>query len=132
MSLARDVTTVGGATLGSRLLAFARDMGIAAVLGAGAAGPDVGLAGRVAIVAAALNAQGRVGAAALGVVTFNAVLLGALAWVILADARAPTTIGATLAAAIALAGIAQLIVTGVGFAWLRGPSLRPSFALSAD
>jgi putative peptidoglycan lipid II flippase len=35
MSLARDVTTVGSATLASRLLAFVRDMGIAAVLGAG-------------------------------------------------------------------------------------------------
>lgn len=35
MSLARDVTTVGGATLMSRLLGFARDVGIAALLGAG-------------------------------------------------------------------------------------------------
>ena len=36
MSLARDVTTVGGATLTSRLLGFLRDAGVAAVLGAGA------------------------------------------------------------------------------------------------
>lgn len=35
MSMARDVTTVGSATLLSRLLGFARDAGIAAVLGAG-------------------------------------------------------------------------------------------------
>src|SRR5499427_4523282 len=35
MSLARDVTTVGVATLTSRLLGFLRDVGIAAVLGAG-------------------------------------------------------------------------------------------------
>jgi putative peptidoglycan lipid II flippase len=35
MSLARDVTTVGSATLLSRLLAFIRDAGIAAALGAG-------------------------------------------------------------------------------------------------
>jgi len=35
MSLARDVTTVGTATLISRLLGFFRDVGIAAVLGAG-------------------------------------------------------------------------------------------------
>jgi putative peptidoglycan lipid II flippase len=35
MSLARDITTVGGATLASRLLGFARDMAIAAMLGAG-------------------------------------------------------------------------------------------------
>src|SRR5438105_15848765 len=36
MALTRDVTTVGGATLASRLLGFARDMAIAAMLGAGA------------------------------------------------------------------------------------------------
>lgn len=35
MSLARDVTTVGAATLVSRLLGFLRDAGVAAVLGAG-------------------------------------------------------------------------------------------------
>src|SRR5262252_2368617 len=35
MSLARDVTSVGSATLASRLLGFFRDMGVAAVLGAG-------------------------------------------------------------------------------------------------
>src|SRR5215831_14526603 len=35
MSLARDVTTVGAATLTSRVLGFLRDAGVAAVLGAG-------------------------------------------------------------------------------------------------
>ncbi len=35
MSLARDITTIGGGTLLSRLLGFARDAGIAAWLGAG-------------------------------------------------------------------------------------------------
>src|SRR5207245_1374029 len=35
MSLARDVTTVGSATLVSRVLGFVRDVGIAAVLGTG-------------------------------------------------------------------------------------------------
>src|SRR4029077_8698584 len=35
MSLARDVTSVGSATLVSRLLGFFRDVGIASVLGAG-------------------------------------------------------------------------------------------------
>ena len=34
MSLARDVTTVGGATLASRLLGFARDVGSPAQLAA--------------------------------------------------------------------------------------------------
>ncbi len=36
MSIARDVTTIGAATLASRMLGFLRDAGIAAVLGAGA------------------------------------------------------------------------------------------------
>ena len=202
MSLARDVTTVGCATLVSRLLGFVRDMGIAAVLGAGvfadaffavlqltnvfrrllaegalnaafvplwlrikaAAGrgrrppflqevlarccsrsprsPSIGflfapavvdvlapgfdaersalaadylriatpyvvLAGIVAVMAAALNAEGRVGAVALGIVAFNAVLLLALAWVAAFGATPPAA-GATLAHAIVLAGIAQL------------------------
>lgn len=35
MSLARDITTVGGGTLVSRLLAYLRDAWIAALLGAG-------------------------------------------------------------------------------------------------
>jgi putative peptidoglycan lipid II flippase len=35
MPLARDVATVGSATLGSRLLGFVRDIGVAALLGAG-------------------------------------------------------------------------------------------------
>ncbi len=35
MSLARDITTVGGGTLMSRLLAYLRDAWIAALLGAG-------------------------------------------------------------------------------------------------
>jgi putative peptidoglycan lipid II flippase len=35
MSLARDITTVGGGTLASRLLAYVRDAWIAALLGAG-------------------------------------------------------------------------------------------------
>ena len=35
MSLARDITTVGGGTLASRVLAYLRDAWIAALLGAG-------------------------------------------------------------------------------------------------
>ena len=214
MSLARDVTTVGSATLLSRLLGFFRDMGIASVLGAGVlsdaffavlqlvnvfrrmlaegalnaafvplwlrikaadgeqgadrffravleamilacgalaligllfapavigaltpgfggergalaadylhiAAPYVVLAGAVAVLAAALNAQGRVGAAALGIVAFNAVLLLALAWIAAFGPALPATTGALLAHAIVLAGIVQLAVTGAGFLRLR-------------
>ena len=214
MSLARDVTTVGSATLLSRLLGFFRDMGIASVLGAGVlsdaffavlqlvnvfrrmlaegalnaafvplwlrikaadgedgadrffrtvleamilacgalaligllfapavigalapgfggergalaadylhiAAPYVVLAGAVAVLAAVLNAQGRVGAAALGIVAFNAVLLLALAWIAAFGPALPATTGALLAHAIVLAGIVQLAVTGAGFLRLR-------------
>jgi putative peptidoglycan lipid II flippase len=213
MSLARDVTTVGGATLASRLLGFARDVGIAATLGAGVpsdaffavlqitnffrrllaegalnaafvplwlriketegeagaygffrqvlgamllpvgalaaigllfapaiidllvpgfdrerhalavdyfriAAPYVALAGVVAVVAAVLNAQGRVVAVGLGIAAFNAALLAVLAW-IAALGGAPSAIGKMLAQAIVLAGIAQLVVTSVGFLRLR-------------
>ena len=214
MSLARDVTTVGSATLGSRLLGFARDMGIAALLGAGvfsdaffavlqitnffrrllaegalnaafvplwlrikqiegragaqrffqqvfsatllvggvlAAGalwfapaligllapgfdgerhalateylrivaPYLALAGIVAVLAAALNAQGRMVAAGLGTVAFNVVLLLALAWIAGLGVTQPSAVGAILAYAILLAGIVQLVVTGAGFLQLR-------------
>jgi putative peptidoglycan lipid II flippase len=214
MSLARDVTTVGSATLGSRLLGFARDMGIAALLGAGvfsdaffavlqianffrrllaegalnaafvplwlrikqiegragahrffqqvfsatllvggvlAAGvlwfapaligllapgfdgerhalaseylrivaPYLALTGIVAVLAAALNAQGRMVAAGLGTVAFNVVLLLALAWIAGLGVTQPSAVGAILAYAILLAGIVQLGVTGAGFLQLR-------------
>jgi len=214
MSLARDVTTVGGATLASRLLGFARDVGIAATLGAGVpsdaffavlqianffrrllaegalnaafvplwlriketqgesgayaffrqvlgamllavgalaaigllfapaiidllapgfdgerhalaadyfriAAPYVALAGVVAVVASVLNAQGRVVAVALGIAAFNAVLLAVLAWIAAFGGAPPSVIGEMLAHAIVLAGIAQLVVTGVGFVHLR-------------
>src|SRR5262245_17090835 len=227
MSLARDVTTVGSATLLSRLFGFFRDVGIAAVLGAGVfsdaffavlqlvnvfrrmlaegalnaafvpmwlrikaadgedgadrffqavldamilacgalaligllfapavigalapgfvgeraalaadylhiVAPYVVLAGTVAVLAAVLNAEGRVGAAALGVVAFNAVLLLALAWIAAFGPALPATTGALLAHAIVLAGIVQLAVTGAGF--LRPPRnrIRLRFGFSAD
>jgi putative peptidoglycan lipid II flippase len=227
MSLARDVTTVGGATLGSRLLGFARDMAIAAMLGAGAlsdaffavlqatnffrrllaegalnaafvpvwlriketegegdayrffhqvfvamllavgvlavvgilfapavvdvlapgfagerralaadyvriAAPYVALAGTVAIIAAVLNAERRIAAAALGVVAFNAVLLLALAAIAGFGLSQGPGVGALLAHAIVLAGIAQLAVTGIGFLRLRTAPVRRQFGFSAD
>jgi peptidoglycan biosynthesis protein MviN/MurJ (putative lipid II flippase) len=214
MSLARDVTTVGSATLLSRLLGFFRDMGIAAALGAGVfsdaffavlqlvnvfrrmlaegalnaafvplwlrikaadgeegayrffwavleamilacgaltliglmfapavigalapgfggergvlaadylhiAAPYVVLAGVVAVLAAVLNAERRVGAAALGAVAFNAVLLLVLAWIAAFGPELPAATGALLAHGIVLAGIVQLAVTGAGFLRLR-------------
>jgi putative peptidoglycan lipid II flippase len=214
MSLARDVTTVGTATLTSRLLGFLRDAGVAAILGAdvlsdayfaalqipnlfrrllaegalnsafvpmwirireesGPAGtrefgeqalgamaralglmavlcllgaplvvhaiapgfasagerfplavtfvrlsvPYVALSGVVAVAASALNAQGRVAAAAFGLVVFNAVLLAAVVVLLALGAQATPAAAGLLSAAVVAAGVAQLAC--VGFAWMR-------------
>jgi putative peptidoglycan lipid II flippase len=210
MPLARNVATVGTATLLSRLLGFFRDVGIAAVLGAGPfseaffamlqvvnffrrflaegalnsafvplwlrlrsgengagsadrftkrtlvaigcvtgivallgivfapavaiaiapgfdegrqelttfylfiAAPYIVLAGLVAVIAAALNAEKRVGAVAISTVAFNLVILLALASA-LGELDQFLT-GVWLAAAIVVAGLIQLIV--VAAAWL--------------
>jgi putative peptidoglycan lipid II flippase len=214
MTLARDVTTVGAATLTSRLLGFLRDAGVAAILGAGALSdayfaalqipnlfrrllaegalnsafvpiwirihdesglegtrrfgeqvlgamarvlglvavlcllgaplvvhviapgfestgerfplavtfvrlsiPYIALSGAVAVAASALNAQGRVAAAAFGIVVFNAVLLATVAVLLLQHAEASPTAAALLAGSVVAAGAAQLIC--VGAAWMR-------------
>jgi len=227
MSLARDVTTVGSATLALRLLGFGRDVGIAAVLGAGAtadaffavlqivnffrrllaegalnsafvplwlriksaqgeagvarffndtlvtmvlcacvlsligilfapavtamlapgfnaerhalaadylgeAAPYVALAGMVAIVAAALNAEGRVTAVAVGTIVFNAVLLLVLAWAAAFGPALPSRIGSMLAFGIALAGAAQLTVTGAAFLRRHPEALRLRLGFSDE
>jgi putative peptidoglycan lipid II flippase len=227
MSLARKVTTVGSATLLSRLLGFCRDIGIAAVLGAGIlsdayfaalqipnlfrrllaegalnsafvpmwlrirdeAGPSgtrafgegvlgillaglavaaligvlfapalihvfapgfddtgerfalavtfvrlsvpyIALAGFVAVAAAILNAEGRVAAAAFGIVVFNCVLLAAVLLVVMRGAAHSSSAGTILSISIVVAGLAQLVL--VGTALLRVParpqrlSLRPA------
>jgi putative peptidoglycan lipid II flippase len=211
MSLARHVATVGGGTLLSRLLAYARDAGIAALLGAGGfseaffavvqlvnffrrllaegalngafvpiwlrlrAGEDgaanadrfsrraliamlcltgiaallavvlarfviaavapgfddgrrevaslfllivapyIVLAGLVAVLAAALNAENRVAAAAGSVVAFNLVMVMAVFLAFAAGLDQFGT-GLWLCAAIVAAGLVQLIITAV--AWL--------------
>ena len=214
MSLARDVTTVGAATLTSRLLGFLRDAGIAAILGAGVlsdayfaalqipnlfrrllaegalnsafvpmwirireeSGPEgtsrfgeqvlgamtralglvavlcllgapvvvhliapgfasegerfplavtfvrlsvpyVALSGIVAVAASALNAQGRVAAAAFGLVVFNGVLVAAVVALLLLGTEATPAAAAMLSAAMVAAGAAQLLC--VGAAWMR-------------
>jgi putative peptidoglycan lipid II flippase len=210
MALARDITTVGGGTLLSRLLGFARDAGIAALLGAGpfseaffavlqvvnffrrllaegavnsafvpiwlqlrsgedgdanadrftkrslltiffVAGivallafvfarlviaaiapgfdearremaflfllivaPYIVLAGLVAVIAAALNAEGRVTAVTISTVAFNLVMV--LAVVFLLRERHQFLTGIWLALAIVIAALLQLVITGA--TWL--------------
>ncbi len=229
MSLARDVATVGTATLLSRLLGFIRDAGIAAVLGAGVlsdaffaalqipnlfrrllaegalnaafvpmwmrlredAGPPaarrfgeatlgtmlvvlgvaavlsvlfaplvvrllapgfriegerfalaveyvrlsvpyIAVAGLVAVTASVLNAQGRVGAAAFGLVVFNGVLVTAVAGVLVFGTTASPFAGAVLSGAVVLAGLAQLVLVGAAMLRLPDPPVRPRLAPSAD
>jgi putative peptidoglycan lipid II flippase len=226
MSLARDVTTVGSATMLSRLLGFFRDVGIAAVLGAGALSdayfaalqvpnlfrrllaegalnsafvpmwlrirdrdasaarrfgetvlgtmllalgviailcvifaptvvhllapgfdvdgerfahavvfvrlsiPYIAIAGLVAVAASVLNAEGRVAAAAFGIVIFNGVLLAAVLYVIVSGSGASEQSGRVLSIAIVIAGIAQFALVGAALTRMplrpRAPSLRLS------
>jgi putative peptidoglycan lipid II flippase len=211
MSLTRDIGTVGGGTLLSRLLAYARDAGIAALLGAtpfsealfavfqvinffrrllaegalngafvpiwlklraGAEGaaqadrftrraliamlsitgalalfgvalapyliatiapgfnkdhstlaafllvvvdPYIVLAGLIAVITAALNAEGRVAAAAGSVVAFNLVMVAVVGYALFTDAP-PLSITLWLAGAVVAAGLIQLVITAA--AWL--------------
>lgn len=222
MSLGRDLTTVGSATLLSRLLGFVRDMGIAALLGAGVLSdayfaalqipnlfrrllaegavnsafvpmwmrlreqhgaataqrfgesaigalvtalggfalvsfvfapaivhliapgfaqngerhllavdylrlsiPYLFFVGLVAIAAAVLNAQARVGAAAFGIVVFNAVLLAAVALVFVVGGNATPLAGSILSASVAFAGLAQLVLVGGALLRLKDAPRRP-------
>ncbi len=229
MPLARNIATVGSATLLSRLLGFFRDVGIAAVLGAGVlsdayfsalqipnlfrrllaegalnsafvpmwmriedesgpraarrfaeeilgmmllalgtlailcilfaptvvsllapgfrsgderfplavefvkiSAPYVAIAGLVAIAASVLNAKGRVGAAAFGLVIFNCVFLSAVGVVLFFDYGATAVSGMILSAAIALAGLGQLILVGGAMLRMPAPPFRPRFIPSPE
>jgi putative peptidoglycan lipid II flippase len=229
MPLARDVTTVGSATLLSRLVGFFRDVGIAAVLGAGVlsdaffaalqipnlfrrllaegalnsayvpmwlrikeeAGapgarrfgehvlgamtvslgliallcvvfapmvvhviapgfrdpgdrfpyavtfvrlsvPYVAVAGVVSIAAATLNAEGRVGAAAFGLVIFNVVMIAAVLAVLLSGVGASPAAGAILSASIVAAGVCQCLLVAAALIRMREPPLVPRLSRSPD
>ncbi|HZP76182.1 MAG TPA: murein biosynthesis integral membrane protein MurJ [Pseudolabrys sp.] len=230
MSLGRDLTTVGTATLLSRLLGFCRDVGIAALLGAGvlsdayfaalqipnlfrrllaegainaafvpmwlrvreergAGGtrlfgesvlgamltvlgalallclvftptvvhlvapgftldeprfalaieftrlsiPYVALVGLVCVGAAVLNAEGHVAAAVYGIVVFNAVLLVTVAVVAVSGGRGMPWAGAAFALAIAIGGLAQLLLVGGAVLQLDvAPPRRPRWSHSPE
>ena len=229
MTLARNVTTVGGATLVSRLLGFVRDMLIAAALGAGAlsdayfvafaipnlfrrllaegalnaafipiwlrirhergsegaqefgesilglmmlglgvialigvvlapvlvrmlapgyapgserfilavdyarlAIPYLAIAGVVAVAAATLNAEGRTGATALGVVTFNVVLIAAVVVLLVHGLAATPAAGVVLSSSVLLAGGAQLLLVGGALVRLPVAPRRLRLSYSSD
>ena len=66
--------------------------------------PYVAVAGLVAVAAAMLNAEGRVGAAAFGLVIFNVVMMAAVLIVLLSGIGATPLAGAILSAAIVVGG----------------------------
>lgn len=75
----------------------------------------IAFAGVVAVLAAALNADNRVGAVTVSTVAFNLVVLAALA-VTLGRQLTPFALSVWLAGSIAVAGLVQLAITGT--AWL--------------
>lgn len=76
--------------------------------------PYIVLAGLVAVIAAALNAEGRVGAATVGTVLYNVVMVAVL--VVLSGDDRPFVVTIWLAFAIVAAGFIQLAVAAT--AWL--------------
>jgi len=89
--------------------------------------PYIAIAGIVAVAASVLNAEGRVAAAAWGVVVFNGVMIAAVVAVI-AFGSAPSA-GTVLSLAVVLAGVAQLAAVGAGAVGLLArPQLRLAFS----
>jgi putative peptidoglycan lipid II flippase len=89
------------------------------------AAPYILLAGAVAVISAALNAEGRIVAVTVSTVTFNLVLVLAVALAF--DQLHPFLVGVWLAAAIVAAGLVQLLITAAtwlwtGRRWTRGPA----------
>jgi putative peptidoglycan lipid II flippase len=77
--------------------------------------PYIVLAGLVAVISAALNAESRVTAVTISTVMFNLVLLGVLAFVIVEHVP-PFYVSIWLTTAIVAAALIQLMITGI--AWL--------------
>lgn len=92
--------------------------------------PYVAIAGLVAVIAAALNAESRVRAASFGLIIYNGVAVAAVAFI--AFMHLSLKAGVILSAAVVLAGFAQLIVVGAALFRLPAPPFRPRIVLSPD
>jgi putative peptidoglycan lipid II flippase len=93
--------------------------------------PYIAVAGLVAIAAAILNAEGRVAAAAGGVVAFNCVLVAAVVAIAMMN-HGPGFAAAFLAISFVISGAVQLLVVGVALFRLRGRAARPTSTNSID
>ena len=91
--------------------------------------PYIVLAGLVAVIAAALNAEGKVGAVTVSTIMFNVIMVAAV--IIAADSGIlQFEFTLLLTGAIVLAGLAQLLITGAtwlatGRRWRRAASRIP-------
>ena len=94
--------------------------------------PYIAIAALVAFAASVLNAKGRVGAAAYGIVVFNCVFLTAVGIVLFLDTGATAASAMILSAAIVMAGVGQFILVGGALTRMPAPPLRPRLALSPE
>src|SRR5262249_42218713 len=94
--------------------------------------PYIAIAGMVAVAASNLNAKGRVGAAAAGVVIFNGVVISAILVAIGAGTAATPPTGPLLSASVVLAGIAQLLVVAAALLRLPMTPRRPRLTGAPD
>ena len=97
-----------------------------------AASPYAALAAVIAVFAAVLNAEHRVGAVSLGIVVFNAILLLALGIAWTTGATLPARAGTVLAHGIVAGGLAQFAVIFVGFLRLTRTSMSGGLALTRE
>ncbi len=116
MSLARDLTSVGSATLASRLLGFCRDMGIAAVLGAGPLSDAYFAALQIPNLFRRLLAEGALNAAFVPT------------WMLVRDERGDARAFAENVFGCILLGLGALAILCVVFAPLVMHVLAPGFA----
>lgn len=94
--------------------------------------PYLAVTGLVAVAAALLNAERRVGAAAFGLVAFNGVLVIVVGALLLSGDEAGVHAGAILSAAIVAAGLAQFLIVGGALLRLPHAPRRPYFTLSPE
>jgi putative peptidoglycan lipid II flippase len=120
MSLARDVTSVGSATLASRLLGFFRDMGVAAVLGAGPLADAYFAALQIPILFRRLLAEGALNAAFVPL------------WMGIRNEGGDTRAFAESAFGLVLLGLGAFAILCAVFAPLVMHALAPGFAHDSE
>jgi putative peptidoglycan lipid II flippase len=96
------------------------------------AAPYLAIVGLVAVLAATLNAAGRVGAAAYGPAVFNVVMIVAAAGLAMAGFGNTPSAGAVLAGAIVAGGVLQWLMLGVAATRLADRPRWPRLSLSSD